>query len=134
MAYLAAAGKNFSGSGLEDCWVESGIHSENTADNMIKGKLYNRSIRAHKLTFEPVWHVPTGEFLKWLSTSGCDIDKDFIDDVSCDLVKAFQSDDRHAGREAVEAMKAHIPRLPVYFKISSLNTYTNSHFSTGLIT
>ena len=51
MAYLAAVGKHFSDSGPEDCWVESGIYSENTKNNMIKGKLYNRSIRAPKPIF-----------------------------------------------------------------------------------
>ena len=89
MAYLAAVGKHFSGSGLEDCWVESGIYSENTAENMITGKPYNRSIGEHKLTFEAVWRDQIGEFLNRSSTSGHDIDKDSIDDVSCDLLKAF---------------------------------------------
>ena len=114
--------------------MDSGIYSENTADNMVKCKPYNRLIRAHNLTFEAVRRVLIGEFVNWLPTSGRGIDNDFIDDVACDLVKAFQSDDRHAGRRAMEAMKAHYQRLTVYFKISSLNTYTNTHFSTGLIT
>ena len=30
MAYLAAVGKHFSGSGVEDCWMESGIYSQKT--------------------------------------------------------------------------------------------------------
>ena len=111
MAYLAAVGKHLSGSGLEYCGVESGIYSENTADNMVNDKPYHCSIWPHKLTFEAVWRVLIDEFVNWLSTSGRHIDKDFIDDVLCDLLNAFQSSDRHAGRRAVEAMIAHIPTI-----------------------
>ena len=123
VAYLAAVGKDFSGSSLEDCWVESGIYSENTGDNVVKVKPYNHSIQAHKLTFEVLWRVLIGEFINWMSTSGRDIDKDFIDDVSCELVKAFESDDRHAGRRAVEAMKAYIPTIA-----NLLQDFITEHF------
>lgn len=37
-------------SGISDIWVESQIFGETTAGNILRGNLWNRVIRAHKLT------------------------------------------------------------------------------------
>ncbi len=52
-------------SGLEDVWVESSVYGENTAYNNMEGKSYNRSVRAHKLTYDALWRILWPLFLSW---------------------------------------------------------------------
>ncbi len=49
MVFLAIIGKRFANSGLDDLLHESNIYGANTVSNILKGKMYNRCIRAHKL-------------------------------------------------------------------------------------
>ena len=46
-------------------WAESEVFGETIADNIVKGKLWNRVIRAHKLSFEALWRVLWPMLTKW---------------------------------------------------------------------
>jgi hypothetical protein len=57
MNFSKVIGQFMQASGLSDIWIESGVFGANTADNILKGKVWNRVIRAPKLTFEALWTV-----------------------------------------------------------------------------
>lgn len=50
-AFLAAIGKRFSGAGLEDVLIESGIVATGSVSGVLQGKHYNRAIRTHKVKY-----------------------------------------------------------------------------------
>ena len=50
--FMAVIGKLYSGSGLEDLLIESGIYNECTVTKVVHGKSYNRGVRTWKLVFE----------------------------------------------------------------------------------
>ena len=54
-------------SGLEDLFVESGIHRSAIVAKIYGGKAYNRGIRAHKLTFEAFSRLIWKAFGNWLN-------------------------------------------------------------------
>ncbi len=45
---MGAVGRHTLGSGLTNAWMQSGIHSDVTAERIIKCKHYNRAVGAHK--------------------------------------------------------------------------------------
>ena len=45
--FLAVIGRMYDNSGLEDFLIESGVYASGTASQLLKGKQYNRGIRAH---------------------------------------------------------------------------------------
>ena len=51
MTFSKVIGQFLESSGISDIWVESEIFGETTAGNILRGKLWNRVIRAHKLTY-----------------------------------------------------------------------------------
>ena len=65
--YLAVIGKMFYNSGLEDLLIESDVYASGTASHLLKGKQYNRGIRAHKLVSEAFFRLQWSEFLSWLN-------------------------------------------------------------------
>ena len=50
--FLKMMGKRTEKLGLCNIWIESGVYGENTAENILKGKMWNRGFRAHKMTAE----------------------------------------------------------------------------------
>ena len=63
--FMCAIGNHFANSGLPGVWAESTVFGENTAQNNMQGKSYNRSIRAHKLAFEALWKMLWPSFIAW---------------------------------------------------------------------
>ena len=55
MTYLAIIGKKFSDAGLKDLVVQSDVVTTGSADKSLSGKMYNRSVRAHKLVYEALY-------------------------------------------------------------------------------
>ena len=55
--YLALLGKKYDGSGLEDLLIEAGLYGSGTVSALMKGKSYNRGVRAHKLTMEALFRL-----------------------------------------------------------------------------
>ena len=50
--FLSVIGKKFEESGIEDLLTESGVYRSNTILALLKGKSYNRGVRAHRLIME----------------------------------------------------------------------------------
>ena len=65
--YLAVIGKRYENSGLEELMIESGVYGSCTTEALLKGKSYNRGVRAHKLTMEALLRLQWKSFSKWLS-------------------------------------------------------------------
>lgn len=57
MTFSKAIGKYLESSGINDIWVESDVFGQRTSENILKGKLWNHVIRAHKLSYEALWRV-----------------------------------------------------------------------------
>ena len=67
--FLAVIGKMYDNSGLEDLLIESDVYASGTASHLLKGKQYNRGVRAHKLVSEAFFRLQWSEFLSWLIKS-----------------------------------------------------------------
>jgi len=69
-------------SGISDIWAESEVFGETTAENILKGKLWNRVVRAHKLSYEALWRVLWPILTSWAKDNG-------KDDALADLSRRF---------------------------------------------
>ena len=49
MVFLAAIGKRFRDSGLEDALIDCGVYAGNTVEQIFRGKHYNCGVRTHKM-------------------------------------------------------------------------------------
>ena len=61
-------GQHFEDSGLKDVWVDTSLFNEFTAAKLIEGKFWNRSVRAHKLTYDAVWRCLWFVFIDWCTS------------------------------------------------------------------
>lgn len=59
--YLSLIGKKYLDSGLDDLPIESGVYAAGSTSASMKGKSYNRGVRAHKLLSEAMFR------LMWMS-------------------------------------------------------------------
>lgn len=71
MNFSKVIGKHLADSGLSDIFEESGVFGKNTAENIMKGKGWNRVARAHKLAFEALWRILWPNFLQWVDDNDC---------------------------------------------------------------
>ena len=55
--YLALIWKKYTSSGLDDLLVESGVYGAGAVSALMKGKAYNRGVRAHKLVMEAFFRL-----------------------------------------------------------------------------
>lgn len=56
-------GEYMASSGFPDIWIECGVLGETQLHgNVMKGKTWNRVIRAHKLTLEALWTILFSHF------------------------------------------------------------------------
>ena len=63
--FLALLGKKFADSGLDDLLIESGVYAAGSTSALMKGKSYNRGIRAHKLCLEVFFRLMWDAFILW---------------------------------------------------------------------
>ncbi len=82
--YLAVIGKYFADSGLEDLLIESKTYGSSTASALLKGKSYNRGVRAHKLVMEALLRLQWQAFSHWIEDKG-------VNDSNSPLVKNLTS-------------------------------------------
>ena len=82
-------------SGLEDLFVESGIHGLAMVAKIFGGKAYNRCICAHKLAFEALSRLKWKAFGNWLNEHNKVNEEKYtpIKDAANNLVRLFQSKD-----------------------------------------
>ena len=52
MVFLAVLGKRYGDGGLEDVLFESEMYGSTTIASILRGKAYNRAVRAHKIVSE----------------------------------------------------------------------------------
>ena len=81
--FLSLLGKKFHSSGLEDFLIESGVYAAGTTSALMKGKSYNRGIRAHKLAMEAFFRLMWNAFVDWYTGNTGDdeernVDKDAL--------------------------------------------------------
>jgi len=65
--FIAVIGKRYQNSGLEDILIESGAYGPNSVTSLMKGKSYNRGVRAHKLMMEALFRLRWQAFVRWLN-------------------------------------------------------------------
>ncbi|EDO31927.1 predicted protein [Nematostella vectensis] len=63
--FLSLLGKKFASSGLDDLLIESGVYAAGTTSALLKGKSYNRGIRAHKLSMEALHRMMWSAYAQW---------------------------------------------------------------------
>ena len=88
MRFTKVIGQYLESSGMSDIWAESEVFGETTAGNILKGKLWNRVLRAHKLSYEALWRVLWPLLIKWTQEKGEDVDKT-LEDLSAKLATEF---------------------------------------------
>ena len=86
MTFTKVIGKYLESSGISDIWAESEVFGETTAENILKGKLWNRVMRAHKLSYEALWRVLWPLLVLWAKDNGKD---DKLVDLSMQLASKF---------------------------------------------
>ena len=64
-------------SGLGEIWTESCFLGDNSVQQIMAGKSYARSVRAHKLTFQALWHILIPKLYSYLE----EVDKDYKTDL-----------------------------------------------------
>ncbi|KAK3746851.1 hypothetical protein QZH41_000040 [Actinostola sp. cb2023] len=67
--FLSVVGKKYLNSGLDDLLIESGVYAAGSTSALLKGKSYNRGVRAHKLTMEALFRLMWRSFVQWYNSS-----------------------------------------------------------------
>ena len=57
MNYLAVLGKKYQSSGIADLLIESGKYESTSTSILLKGKSYNRGVRAHNIVMEALFRL-----------------------------------------------------------------------------
>ena len=55
--YLAALGKKYQSSGIEDLLIESGLYYSSKTSIQLKGKSYNRGVRANDIVMDAMFRL-----------------------------------------------------------------------------
>ena len=98
--YLALLGKKYEMSRIEDLLVESGIYGSSVTTAILKGKSYNRGVRAHKLVMEAMFRLQWCSFVEWLSKQNItDGDHKAVIEHVSDCQMALEN-----GRDVLDAM------------------------------
>ncbi|CAH3184664.1 unnamed protein product [Porites lobata] len=66
-------GKIFQDSGIEDLLIESGVYGCHTASMLLKGKSYNRGVRAHKLVLDALLRLQWQAFGAWMEAENVEL-------------------------------------------------------------
>ena len=115
MVHMAVIGQHFADSGLKDLWVESGLFTEVTCDKILSGKLWNRGVRAHKITMEAFSRVLFEQFEHWLEREGKSSFQDMVND-SHAIDVAFADKDYEEVPDAVNQILKNMPDLEKDFE------------------
>ena len=57
MMFLGIIGKRYKDAGLKDVLVQSELIAEGSVDKALSGKMYNRSVRCHKIVYEALYRL-----------------------------------------------------------------------------
>ena len=64
--FMNVIGKRFADAGLKDIIAESGLLSEDSVQQVVKGKHYNNAMRMHLYVAEAITRVKLDDFEDWL--------------------------------------------------------------------
>lgn len=98
MNFSKVIGQHLAHSGLRDILKESCVSGKNTAENIMKGKGWNRVACTHKLAFEALWRILWPTFLQWVDDNDSTIDRNH-----CKLADALSEHIRCGEIEAAAA-------------------------------
>jgi len=94
--FLSLLGKKFSDSGLDDLLIESGVYTAGSTAALLKGKCYNRGIRAHKLCLELFFRLMWNAFLVWYESQDGKIPEELVLCKIADCIRAVDSGKENA--------------------------------------
>ena len=72
--FLGVIGHLYEGSGIEGIFIEADLYGSNTVCRFLKGKMYNRGVRAHKLLFEALMRLQWQAFCDWIGDQIYEVD------------------------------------------------------------
>ncbi|MES9881882.1 MAG: hypothetical protein ABW185_13470, partial [Sedimenticola sp.] len=76
MNFMKSIGQHMQSTGLMEVWVDSNLLGQKTAENVMAGKGYEKSVRAHKITAQALWEIVLPQFLEYLQIEGTDLKHD----------------------------------------------------------
>ena len=62
MTFIAVLGKRFGDAGLSDLFIEAGMIALSSVSGVLKGRQYNRAMRAHKIVMEAMQRLRLKSF------------------------------------------------------------------------
>ena len=114
--FLSLLGKKFADSGLDDLLIESGVYAAGSTSALMKGKSYNRGIRAHKLCLEVFFRLKWNAFLVWYESQDKKIPEEPILRKIVDCVRTVENGKENA-RESVRKIETDLTELVSLFGI-----------------
>lgn len=99
--FLSVIGKKFEESGIEDLLVESGLYGTSSTLALLKGKSYNRGVRAHKLIMEALLRLQWRAFCRWLEKKK---DEQQLETINVDQVQMNMT--QYKNKVATDAVQA----------------------------
>ena len=98
MVFLAAIGKGFCDSGLEDSLIDCGVYAENTVEQIFRGKHYNRGVRAHKMAMEALARIRWLALCDWYTENSTTIvDEEQVETAIKCMLSAFERKENTVG-------------------------------------
>ena len=85
MMLLGVAGTRFGDAGFRDVIIQSSVVAEGSIEGVLSGKMYNRSIYAHKVFYEALQRILVPMFKEWYESNGSDNDLSNVSDDIQDL-------------------------------------------------
>ena len=114
--FLSLLGKKFADSGLDDLLIESGVYAAGSTSTLMKGKSYNRGIRAHKLCLEVFFRLMWDAFILWYESQDEKIPEEPFLQKIVDCVRAVESD-KESARERVRKITTDLTEITDLFAI-----------------
>lgn len=114
--FLSLLGKKYADSGLDDLLIESGVYAAGSTSAVMKGKSYNRGIRAHKLCLEVFFRLAWNAFLAWYESQEKRIPEE---PVLCKIVDCIRMVENNKGnaRDSVRKIEADLTELMSLFGV-----------------
>ena len=124
--FLSLLGKKFADSGLEDLLIESGVYAAGSTSALMKGKSYNRGIRAHKLCLEVFFCLMWDAFLLWYESQDTKIAEEPVLRKITECVRSVER--KENALECVRKTGADLAELTSLFGVFKLENGARSKF------
>ena len=132
--FLGVLGQHLDSAGLYEVWVESSLLGDKTAKHVLAGKDYEKGIRAHKITFQSLWHIIFPQFLEYLNEHDVEmrqkIDVADSSDDDLDLLELFTTPDFRKSFQDFKSLRSENATFTLWFgymeMVSILLLYTRA--------